>query len=164
MRTLALILALAAASCGGGVDDYDAEQNGEANSGAGEMTEVQIDRPDLRIENAFVRAPIGGRDVTAAYLTLRSAEDDALTAATSDHAEVMELHTHRDNNGQMMMVRVPEIPLPAGEVVVLEPGGLHLMLFGVDPDLAPGTDVTLTLTFESGRSETITAPVRGLGG
>lgn len=40
------------------------------------------------------------------------------------------------------------VPLPAGETVKLEPGGLHVMLIGLKQPLTEGQTLPLTLTFE----------------
>lgn len=86
--------------------------------------------------------------------------DDRLIAAASDAAEVVELHTHVDENGVMRMTRIEGgIALPAGQMHALERGADHVMLMGLTRNLAPGDIVTVTLTFESGAELVIEAPV-----
>jgi copper(I)-binding protein len=55
---------------------------------------------------------------------------------------------------------VDQIDLPAGEMVTLAPGGLHVMLIGLKQQLQPGDDVPLTLTLDDGSELSLTAPVR----
>ena len=40
-----------------------------------------------------------------------------------------------------------EVPLPAGEKIAFEPGGKHLMIFGLDPKLKPRDRLRLTFKF-----------------
>jgi copper(I)-binding protein len=64
--------------------------------------------------------------------------------------------------GMMSMRKVDKIDLPAGEVVKLEPGGLHVMLIGLKQQLVPDENVPMTLTFEDGSSLQLNIPVRKL--
>ncbi|MEN8167219.1 MAG: copper chaperone PCu(A)C [Pseudomonadota bacterium] len=53
-----------------------------------------------------------------------------------------------------------KVDLPAGEAVKLEPGGLHVMLIGLERQLSSGEDVEITLVFGDGSRSTLTAPVK----
>lgn len=107
---------------------------------------------EIAIAAARIRPPPGGRDVTAGYLTLTNAGAAAnrLVSATSPAAASIELHAHIHEGGMMKMEQVPAIDVPAGGSVTLEPGGLHLMLFGVKADMIATGSVPVTLTFEQG--------------
>lgn len=114
------------------------------------------------IEDGYVRAVPPGQANSAAFMTLtnQSNEDRALLAAETDAAEVVELHTHRMEDGMMRMRQIDQIDLPAGEAVILEPGGLHVMLIGLAQPLTPGDSVELTLGFDDGSQESLTLPVK----
>ncbi len=85
----------------------------------------------------------------AAWLTIRnSGPADRLIGAESPAAARVELHTHIHEGGVMRMREVESIAVPAGGEAVLEPGGDHLMLFGLRPGLAPGDEIPLVLIFE----------------
>jgi copper(I)-binding protein len=60
----------------------------------------------------------------------------------------------------MQMHPVPNIPIPAGGSVTLKPGGLHVMLIGMQKKLAPGDKFSLTLTFEKAEPMTVEAEVK----
>lgn len=62
-------------------------------------------------------------------------------------------------DGEMEMVEVGRIDLPAGETVALEPGGYHIMLLDVEEPLEAGDEIEVTLEFEKAGSTTITVPV-----
>ena len=76
---------------------------------------------------------------------------DRLIEARSDIARKVELHTHIFENGVAKMREVEGgIPLPAGETVSLERGGLHVMFMGLTRPMNDGETFPLTLVFESG--------------
>lgn len=65
------------------------------------------------------------------------------------------------NGGGMMEMRpVDRIEVPAGETVALEPGGYHIMLLELAAPLEAGTTLEVTLTFEEGGEQVVTADVR----
>jgi hypothetical protein len=57
---------------------------------------------------------------------------------------------------------VPRIEVKAGGETKLEPGGLHIMLIGLEQPLKEGASVALTLSFEDGSTKDVTAPVRAI--
>jgi hypothetical protein len=65
---------------------------------------------------------------------------------------------HESGDG-MAMQEVAEIPLPAGEPVVLEPGGYHIMMLDLAAPLTAGETFELELEFES-RTQTVTVEVQ----
>ncbi len=86
--------------------------------------------------------------------------DDVLLDAESEVAESVELHQSKmDDNGVMKMSPVPNIPLPAGGSATLQPGGLHIMLLGLNGELAAGDTFTMTLNFAQTGSQTIEVKV-----
>lgn len=60
----------------------------------------------------------------------------------------------------MTMVEVDEIEVPAGETVMLKPGGYHIMLMELAEPLEAGTNIELTLEFHESGSQTVSFEVR----
>jgi copper(I)-binding protein len=118
----------------------------------------------IMVDDPYIRAVPPGQPNSASFMGLhnRGKEGSALTAASSPAAEVVELHTHTMEEGMMRMREVEKIDLPAGEVIKLQPGGLHVMLIGLKQQLVPDEKVPLTLTFEDGSSLQLDVPVRKL--
>jgi copper(I)-binding protein len=116
----------------------------------------------IEVHDAYVRAVPPGQPNSAAFMSItnKGSEDRALLAAQSNAAEVVELHTHLMEDGMMQMRRVDQIDLPAGETVLLQPGGLHVMLIGLTEALAPGDMVELTLGFDQGGEQALSLPVK----
>ena len=120
----------------------------------------------VAVLDGYVRPAARGAAATAGYLTIRSDREDALVAASSPGFAATELHEATEADGVSRMRRVDAVPLPAGETVVLAPGGLHLMMMGPESALSEGDSLPVTLTFESGAAVTLGLPVqrRGPGG
>ena len=59
----------------------------------------------------------------------------------------------------MTMVQQENVPVPGGGKVTFEPGGLHVMLVGLNSDLVVGDTIEFTLTFEKAGEITIQVPV-----
>ncbi|HSP05370.1 MAG TPA: copper chaperone PCu(A)C [Acidimicrobiales bacterium] len=62
----------------------------------------------------------------------------------------------------MQMQPVEDIPVPAGESVSLEPGGLHIMMLDLAEPLEVGTTIEITLTFEQAGEVVVDAEVRDM--
>ena len=86
-----------------------------------------------QVDNARVRALITGQDKTVAYMDVsnRTAAAITLVGASAASVRAMEIHTTRMDDGVMRMRRLQSVEIPAGETIRFEPGGRHLMLFGV---------------------------------
>lgn len=118
----------------------------------------------VEVKEAWIRATVPGQPVAGAFMTLKAASAAALTGAKSPVAKSCEVHEMKHDKGVMKMRAIPSLPLPAGEVVALEPGGLHLMLFGIRQPLTAGSTVPITLTFKPSKgkpfTQTIEVPVK----
>jgi copper(I)-binding protein len=104
----------------------------------------------IEISGGFSRATLPGAPVGGGYITITNTgtEDDALIAASSPAAEDVQLHEMKMEGDVMKMNELPNgIPVLAGQTVVLEPGGLHLMMMGLKQPLVENESVPVTLTF-----------------
>lgn len=107
---------------------------------------------DLQIDQPWARATAPQQGNGAAYFTVTNhgAGADRIVEAQSPVAGRVELHTHEvDSEGVMRMRQVEAIDLPAGEMTALRPGGLHVMLIGLEDRLVEGEQFPLTLVFEN---------------
>ena len=98
----------------------------------------------LAVSEARVRAPIPGQDKTVGYFTAHNPSDEAvkLTGAESAAVRAIEIHTTSRDGDVVRMRRLDEVVIPAGDTVRFEPGGRHLMLFGV-AELGENVEITL---------------------
>ncbi|MBO6676882.1 MAG: copper chaperone PCu(A)C [Rhizobiales bacterium] len=135
-----------------------AHDGGHGHDHGDDMTMVG----DLELSNLrVIETPPNARNA-GGFLTIMNMgdSDDRLVAAFSPAAERVELHT-MTMDGDVMRMRELEdgIALPAGEMVELAPGGLHVMFIGLTGPFVAGETVAVTLTFESGASQDLTLPV-----
>jgi len=104
----------------------------------------------LSVSDPYVREPVPGRAMSAAFMTLIN-ESDAprqLLSVSAPWAGAIEIHTHLHENGVMKMRQLSALEIPAKSSVTLQPGGLHLMLFGLEPPL--DRQLPMTLCFDQG--------------
>jgi copper(I)-binding protein len=101
-------------------------------------------------------------DLSAGFGTITNSgsTDDALVSFSAPGVPTTEIHTTQDG----VMQQIPQLPVPAGGTAVMAPMGDHLMLIGLTSPLEPGTTVPLTLTFASGSTVTLEAPVKAFTG
>ncbi|MCX7684041.1 MAG: copper chaperone PCu(A)C [Acetobacteraceae bacterium] len=119
---------------------------------------------DIAIASPWTRAA-GANANGAGFMLLSNtgSAPDRLVSAASPAARVVELHTHIREGEVMRMRPVPDIPIPPGETVRLQPGGLHVMLIGLTRPLERGQQVPLTLRFERGGEVTVLLEVQAAG-
>lgn len=103
---------------------------------------------DVTISDAWVRANVPGQSVGAAYMTLKSPQDSTLVYIESTAAGSVEIHSMSMNNNVMKMRKLEQLPLKAGKVEKLSPGGFHLMLFDLKKPLKIGDKAKFTLCFK----------------
>lgn len=118
----------------------------------------------VTINDPYVRAVPPVVTTTAAFMQIQSndVKEHFIVAASSPAAGVVELHMHEHDGGVMRMRQIPHIHLPPAQTVELKPGGLHVMLFNIEPGLQVDDKVPLTLTFDDGSTLTINAVVRSV--
>jgi periplasmic copper chaperone A len=119
---------------------------------------------ELVVEDAYVRGLPPGVDTTSAYMTLRNTSDAdlQLTGAASPIAREVTLHTTMNHDGMLHMQHVQSVTIPAHGELVLESGGIHLMLAGLKQSVVEGTAVELTLQFADGSTQQLSLPVRSV--
>lgn len=122
---------------------------------ASPSTEVEVTNPVIRLP------AVPGRP-GAGYFMLEAPQDRvALTAVSTPAARRVEMHETTTNGNMASMRPVRRIEL--GRAVAFAPGGKHLMLFDVSPDLKAGDTADLTFQFEQGPPVTVSARVIGAG-
>jgi copper(I)-binding protein len=120
----------------------------------------------VTITAPWARASAGRARNGAAYVVLQKAggADDRLVAAEAAVAGRVELHSHLMENGVLRMRQVKGgIPVPAGKMVTLKPGGLHIMFMGLKAPFKEGETFPLTLVFEKAGKKTVEVKVKGVG-
>lgn len=102
----------------------------------------------------------------AVYMRIHNATDepDVILEAATPRASMTTLHMSSETDGIMRMEMQDAVALPAGETVAFEPGGLHIMLMGLDQPLEEGDVFPITLKLERAGDVTVYVEVTGLSG
>jgi copper(I)-binding protein len=143
---------------------------------------------ELTVSEAWARPGLAGNNSAIYFVVQNPGEDDTLLSVASNVAGAVEMHmtmavegdTAEHNmdhsmegsdmgtlpegqampEGQVMtMVKQENVPVPGGDKVAFEPGGLHIMLLGLNSDLVVGDTIEVTLTFEKAGAITLQVPV-----
>ncbi len=116
----------------------------------------------VTISDAWVRALPPTQRNTAAYLQVHNpgAAPVRITGGSTALAEAVEIHESVSEDGIMRMRQLQALSLAPGETRELAPGGVHLMLLGLERMPAPGDTLSLCLTVEGADPVCSDAPVR----
>lgn len=118
---------------------------------------------EVHIHDAYARSMGGMGASGAVFFVIENAghHDITITAAASDAAEMVQLHTHKeDANGVMQMIEIEGgVPVAAGASHPFERGADHVMLMGLTRELKDGDVVTVTLTIDGADPVTFDAVV-----
>lgn len=103
----------------------------------------------------FTNAPLPG------YLRIvnTGGTADTLLGASSEVASHAMLHGTEGGGGAMTMLS--DVVIPAGDSVVMAPGGLHLMFEGLQRRIVAGDTVMVLLRFARAGEVTVPLPVVG---
>ncbi|QUY62446.1 copper chaperone PCu(A)C [Gulosibacter molinativorax] len=116
----------------------------------------------LAISDAWVKATDTEMTGSFGTLTNKSDADITIVSATTEVAGMTELHeTIVQSDGSSVMQEIDGgFVVPAGEDLVLEPGGNHVMLMGLNTEILPGDEVTITLATGDGEEFEYVATAR----
>ena len=121
----------------------------------------------LQVREVWSRQSPKMANAGAVYMVIenKGIVDDALLAAATDIADKVEIH-ETIMEGDVMKMRPVEgsrLLVPAGELVELEPGGLHVMLIGMKKQPEPGSTFDLMLQFEKAGGMKVEVEVKETG-
>lgn len=116
----------------------------------------------IQVSHAYVNSMPPGVKVTACFFEIKNTGDAVarLIGVSSPVVKKIGLHSTSTVNGKMRMNMLGKLVIEAGEVVKLEHGGLHLMLWGLDDSLQIGSQVPFTLHFANGLTKLIEAELK----
>lgn len=119
----------------------------------------------VSIESAWLREPAPGQANAAIYLRLANPGPTAvvLQGATVEGAASAAVHQHTMVDGMMRMGEAPPQRVEPGAELLLQPGGFHLMVFGLGQRPVAGAGLPFCLLFEGGEKACATALVKGVG-
>ena len=113
-------------------------------------------------QDAWIRAPIGSQTVTAGYCDISNhTQVEVVVTGFTDPtgARRIEMHETVQGDGRARMRLLPQLTIPPGQTLSLQPGGKHLMLFDMDPKSGV---LDLAAKFRDGSSQPVRFQVRPL--
>ena len=126
-----------------------------------ETTAAPVPAAVVEISDLYIVKPSAGRSMTGGGMKVTATGGDfRLLGASSESADRVELHTMSMEDDMMRMRQVDSFDIAAGETFSLEPGGPHLMLFGLDEALQIGDETEMFFTFEGANGESVTLNYR----
>ena len=150
MKSNTLLNALSVAVLGFGVVGLTHAQNAKVGS--------------VQIENAYTRSTVPGQMAAGGFMKIENKGSvDQLISASSPVAGEVQLHEMAMEGNVMRMRQVKEVVVPAGGVVELKPGGLHLMFMNIKAPLAAGESVPVKLKFAKAGEVEVKMPVNAMG-
>lgn len=119
---------------------------------------------ELELADAYIRGLPPGVENTAAYMTIINSGEAPveLTHASSPIAGSVTLHNTMEHDGMLHMMSVDSAVIPAKSKLLLQSGGMHLMLMDLKELPQAGDQVELILHFADGNAATFTVPVRSV--
>jgi len=130
------------------------------------LTGCHMRNAEPKVTEAWVRLPAVAGQPAAAYFTIQGGRS-AKTLVRMESALATKAEMHRNMPGMAgmtSMAPLDHVDLPAGGTVQFKPGGNHAMLFGLDPEVKPGTAVPIRFGFSDGttaEAEAKTVPAGG---
>lgn len=119
----------------------------------------------IQVSSAWARPALkDGNGAVYFLLQNHSAGRDELTGASSDAAQAVEIHESSMEGDVMRMEQVSSIPIPGKASIEFAPGGLHIMLIGLNEDLSVGDELQVTLHFTEHEDILLNVPVQEMPG
>ncbi|OKI47509.1 copper chaperone PCu(A)C [Micromonospora sp. CB01531] len=158
LAAAAACLAVGVAGCGSSDSSSSAQPSPSASVSASAAAGV------LGIRDPWVKAADKG--MTAAFGTLvNDGDTDVTVTAAATDVSPMELHEMTMKDGKMVMQpKQGGIVVKAHGSTTLQPGGEHLMLMDLKQQVKAGDELTFTLTFADGKTQTFTAVAKPFTG
>jgi periplasmic copper chaperone A len=120
---------------------------------------------DVMVKGAFARASAvstATSGVVYMILSNQGTTPDKLISITTPAAGMAMLHESKDEGGVSTMMDMSGLDIPAGGVIEMKPGGIHIMLMGLTAPLKKGDTLKLTLNFQHAGKVDVDAKIGGV--
>lgn len=122
---------------------------------AGCSAKSAVEASDMWVKSSEM-SMAGGMTAVYGTLTNTTGSDITLIGAETELAGVAEIHEVAMIDGEMKMQEIDGgLVIPAGQSVILEPGGNHIMLMELTSPLEAGQEISVTLRFDGADSLTL---------
>ena len=119
---------------------------------------------ELRVSDGWVRLSAVTSNPSAAYFTIHGGPADTrLLSVSTDRAIRSEIHKSMKSGNMASMEPLRSLDVAAHSTIKFEPGGMHVMLYNINPGVKPGDRMPLIFTFANGERIEYDAPVQAMG-
>jgi copper(I)-binding protein len=117
-------------------------------------------QPEISVKDYWVKSSEmsvqGGMTAIFGTITNNTDKDVTLVGGATEVANVVEIHEMAMIDGEMKMQKIDGgLVIPAGQSVVLEPGGNHVMLMDLTQAIEAGAEISVTLDLEGANDITL---------
>ncbi|WP_299775164.1 copper chaperone PCu(A)C [uncultured Pseudoteredinibacter sp.] len=114
------------------------------------------------VEEAYSRPLPPGQSTAVVYLSVENSSSKTikLTSVSSSLGKSAEFHRHIHEDGMMMMRKVEQLEIEPGKILRFQPGGYHIMLFGLKQPLRVGDTFVVQLNNADGEVLDATVEVK----
>lgn len=119
---------------------------------AGAASAHDLKTGDLHIIHPHISDPLPSAQSAAGYMAISNDGDEPerLMGVVTPFAEASMMHTTiLGDDGVARMRPMPDLIIPAGETILMEPGGIHVMMMGLTGTADAGDMIPATLYFEN---------------
>ena len=106
----------------------------------------------IEVSNPYIYKPFVGARSAAGYLIIRNnahKELNLLQVSTALGRAMLHKTTTTDD-GIVKMEHLMEVNIPAGDELIMQPGGIHVMIMGISRPLIVGEKIPAKLKFSNG--------------
>lgn len=119
---------------------------------------------DVKVEQAYIpKLPPTANNVAAYFKVTNEGNKPRVLLGVESIAFAMAHYHHtKVKEGVASMESMHKLIIPAGESIIFEPGGMHVMLMKPKDALATKMEIPLVLLFEDGERLSVSAIVRAI--
>jgi copper(I)-binding protein len=127
--------------------------------------EADANPTGLTISNARLMLPPVAGNPAAIYFDLKNEGTRAVAVRRADVADAKSasMHDMMEYDREMTMADMGPMTIQQGETVKFEPGGKHVMVFDLSPEVTAGGTTELTLTVAGGDKVSFPVQVQAAG-
>ena len=129
------------------------------------MSTATAQAQKILVKEAWIRGIPPSAKTTAAFMTIQNigSVEMIIKSATSEIAEIVQIHTMEQVGEVMKMKELSELRIPANGQTILAPKGFHIMLIGLLRPISEGEVIPLSLNLSDGSIVNVDAVVRKWG-
>lgn len=119
----------------------------------------------LYVDGGYVKLSANPEGPAAAYFKIHGgSEPVVLRDVTAQAAIRVEMHQSMMKDGVMSMKRIDTVDIPAGKTIEFKPGGRHIMLWKVNPQVIAKGKMNFIFIFSNGEKIEADAVIVGANG